>query len=60
MRTRFNLKFFFSRIFSKHIDTPNSLTVHVLFSAEKLARLFLMQEFKPFPGRKMIKLLTLI
>ena len=59
MRTRFTL-FFFSRFFSKHLDTPKSFIVHVLFSAEKLARLFLMQEFKPFPDRKVIKLLTLI
>ena len=51
---RFELKFFFA--YSQKIDIPES--VISLFSLEKSTRLFLAKEVKPFPDRKMIKLLT--
>lgn len=37
------------------MDTPETF-----FPSEKLARLFLLKEFKPSPKRKMMKLLTFI
>ena len=55
LRTKFDLELF-SRILKKTMNTQENFIL--LFSSEKLTRLFLLREVNPSPDYKMIILLT--